>query len=81
MVVPVVDFFRDQHLARKSEQWLIKRHFEDLKNNSKHKSYECFSELDTYLPKPDSWVSFLGTKTHLLPFAHNKVGRGRAALL
>jgi hypothetical protein len=81
MVVPVWKLFKDQHPAKDTQQWFIKRHCEEKKNSFKNKPYKSFFELVTYLYKPDSWVSFLGTKTYLLPFADNKVSRGRAALL
>ncbi len=79
MVVPVWNYFKDKHFVKGSEQWKIKKHVEDLKKSFKSTVVSYFSRLDTYLRKPDSWVSYLGTKAHLLPFADNKVSRRRVA--
>jgi len=61
MVVPVWNYSQDEYYVKGSEQWKIKNHCEDLKKSFKNKAYTYFSDLDTYLKNPDSWVSFLGT--------------------
>ncbi len=78
IVLPVWEEVKDEGPA--NPKGIDKPHYAVFKRVSQLKAVfkddiykSCSNKMSTYLDKPDKWVPDMGTKTHLIGFADNKV--------